>query len=173
MGRDQFLGELPSSRRSGFSHRGETRGAGPIRRPGLALPLPAHIEPRGNPADPRSATGEPRGHDRARRDGSRPLSRVDWPLRSDRFHVFAYTAAPLPMFPLPSSRWRVFLPEVPDRSIAERQSPNMEEIERPVAQRAGSSRSSPNTNRRPRCSTPTKTNACRSPPACSRSPTRW
>ncbi len=25
--------------------------------------------------------------------------KIDWPLRSDRFHVFAYTAASLPMFP--------------------------------------------------------------------------
>jgi 2-polyprenyl-6-methoxyphenol hydroxylase-like FAD-dependent oxidoreductase len=61
--------------------------------------------------------------------------KIDWPLRSDRFHVFAYTAASLPMFPLPSDRWRVFMPEVPNRSVGERQPPNMEEVERLVAGR--------------------------------------
>ena len=61
--------------------------------------------------------------------------RTEWPLRSDRFHVFAHTAGPLPMFPLPSGRWRVFVPEVPNRS-GERAAPDMQEIERLVAQRA-------------------------------------
>ena len=61
-------------------------------------------------------------------------ARTEWPLRSDRFHVFAHTAGPLPMFPLPSGRWRVFVPEVPNRS-GERAAPDMQEIERLVAQR--------------------------------------
>ncbi len=59
---------------------------------------------------------------------------VDWPLTSDHFHVFSYTAAPLVAFPLPPERWRVFLPQVPNRS-GERPPPDMAEIERLVAQR--------------------------------------
>ncbi len=59
---------------------------------------------------------------------------VDWPLRSDHFHVFSYTAAPLVAFPLPPERWRVVLPQVPNRS-GERPPPDMAEIERLVAQR--------------------------------------
>ena len=61
--------------------------------------------------------------------------RTESPLRHDRFHVFAHTAAPLPMFPLPEDRWRIFVPEVPGRVTGERRPPSMEEIERLVAQR--------------------------------------
>ena len=39
--------------------------------------------------------------------------RAESPLRRDHFDVFAHTAAPLPMFPLPENRWRIFVPEVP------------------------------------------------------------
>ena len=37
-------------------------------------------------------------------------------------------------FPLPANRWRVFLPQVPNRA-GERQPPDMQEIERLVTQR--------------------------------------
>jgi 2-polyprenyl-6-methoxyphenol hydroxylase-like FAD-dependent oxidoreductase len=60
---------------------------------------------------------------------------VDWPLRRDLFHVFSYTPAPLPMFPLPGGRWRVFMPQVPNRAVGAREAPGMAEIERLVAQR--------------------------------------
>jgi hypothetical protein len=60
--------------------------------------------------------------------------RTDWPMRSDRFHVFAQSPAVLAMFPLSSSRWRLFLAQVPNRG-SERLAPDMEEIERLVAQR--------------------------------------
>jgi 2-polyprenyl-6-methoxyphenol hydroxylase-like FAD-dependent oxidoreductase len=59
---------------------------------------------------------------------------TDWPLRSDRFHIFAHTGAVLAMFPLSSRRWRLFLAQVPNRG-GERQAPDMEEIERLAAQR--------------------------------------
>ena len=59
---------------------------------------------------------------------------VGWPLRRNHFHVFAYTAAPLPMFPLPSGRWRIFIPPVPGRA-AEREAPDVDEVERLVAER--------------------------------------
>jgi 2-polyprenyl-6-methoxyphenol hydroxylase-like FAD-dependent oxidoreductase len=59
---------------------------------------------------------------------------TDWPLRSDRFHIFAHTGAVLAMFPLSSERWRLFLAQVPNRG-PERRAPDMEEIERLVAQR--------------------------------------
>lgn len=62
-------------------------------------------------------------------------ARTASPLRRDHFHVFAKTAAPLPMFPLPEDRWRVFVPEVPGRAMNERRPPSMEEIQRLVAQR--------------------------------------
>jgi FAD binding domain len=70
--------------------------------------------------------------------------RFDWPLRRDHFHVFAYTAAPLPMFPLPSGRWRIFIPQVPNRA-AEREAPDADEVEHLVAERgpAGMSLSDP------------------------------
>ena len=62
--------------------------------------------------------------------------RTESPLRHDHFHVFAHTAAPLPMFPLPEDRWRVFVPQVPrPASTGERQPPTMDEIERLVAER--------------------------------------
>jgi 2-polyprenyl-6-methoxyphenol hydroxylase-like FAD-dependent oxidoreductase len=60
--------------------------------------------------------------------------RTDWPMPSDRFHIFAHSPAVLAMFPLSSSRWRLFLAQVPNRG-PERQAPDMEEIERLVAQR--------------------------------------
>ncbi|MBV9797677.1 MAG: FAD-dependent monooxygenase [Solirubrobacterales bacterium] len=60
---------------------------------------------------------------------------IDWPLPHDHFHVFAYTPSVLPAFPLPSRRWRVFVPQVPDRAVAEREAPTMEEIEGLVAER--------------------------------------
>ena len=59
---------------------------------------------------------------------------IDPPLRRDRFHVFAHTRGPLPMFPLPSDRWRIFLPQVPNRA-GERAAPTMQEIERLAARR--------------------------------------
>lgn len=59
---------------------------------------------------------------------------TDWPMRSDRFHIFAHSPAVLAMFPLSSSRWRVFLAQVPNRG-PQRQAPDMQEIERLVAQR--------------------------------------
>jgi hypothetical protein len=55
-------------------------------------------------------------------------------MRSDRFHVFAQSPAVLAMFPLSSNRWRLFLAQVPNRG-SERLAPDMEEIERLVAQR--------------------------------------
>ena len=60
---------------------------------------------------------------------------IDLSLPWDHFHVFAYTPAVLPAFPLPSHRWRVFVPQVPNRTVAEREAPTMEEIERLVAER--------------------------------------
>jgi 2-polyprenyl-6-methoxyphenol hydroxylase-like FAD-dependent oxidoreductase len=59
---------------------------------------------------------------------------TDWLVRSDRFHIFAHSPAVLAMFPLSSSRWRLFLPQVPGRG-PERQAPDIGEIERLVAQR--------------------------------------
>jgi 2-polyprenyl-6-methoxyphenol hydroxylase-like FAD-dependent oxidoreductase len=59
---------------------------------------------------------------------------VDWSHRNDFAHVFARTAAPLPAFPLPSGRWRLFVPEVPDRA-GERRPPDVAEIERLAAER--------------------------------------
>lgn len=60
--------------------------------------------------------------------------KTDWPLRSDRFHVFAHSGAVLAMFPLSSERWRLFLGQVPNRG-PERRAPDIQEIERLVAQR--------------------------------------
>jgi 2-polyprenyl-6-methoxyphenol hydroxylase-like FAD-dependent oxidoreductase len=57
------------------------------------------------------------------------------PLEGDRFHLFAFTRAPLVAFPLPSGRWRLFLPQVPNRA-GERPAPTIEEIERVAAERA-------------------------------------
>jgi 2-polyprenyl-6-methoxyphenol hydroxylase-like FAD-dependent oxidoreductase len=70
---------------------------------------------------------------------------IDRPLARDHFHLFAYTAPPLPVFPVPDGRWRVFLPEVAGRSRNGRP-PDMEEIERLVAIRgpAGLKLSDPN-----------------------------
>jgi 2-polyprenyl-6-methoxyphenol hydroxylase-like FAD-dependent oxidoreductase len=59
---------------------------------------------------------------------------IDGPMERDRFHIFTYTAAPMVTFPLPIERWRVFIPQVPDR-CAHRQAPTMEEIERLASQR--------------------------------------
>jgi len=60
---------------------------------------------------------------------------IESPLRNDHFHVFAYTPAVLAAFPLPANRWRVFVPQVPSRAVAEREPPTLEEIERLVAER--------------------------------------
>jgi 2-polyprenyl-6-methoxyphenol hydroxylase-like FAD-dependent oxidoreductase len=60
---------------------------------------------------------------------------IDWPFRRDHFHVFAYTPSVLPAFPLPGERWRVFVPQVPGRAVAEREAPTIEEIERLVVER--------------------------------------
>src|SRR5579859_3171843 len=60
---------------------------------------------------------------------------VQSPLRRDCFHVFARTPSVLPLFPLPGERWRVFVPQVPDRSARVREAPTFEEIERLIAQR--------------------------------------
>ena len=59
---------------------------------------------------------------------------VDPEPARDQFHVFAHAAPPLPIFPMPGGRWRMFLPQVVNRP-EERQPPNMEEIEQLVAQR--------------------------------------
>jgi 2-polyprenyl-6-methoxyphenol hydroxylase-like FAD-dependent oxidoreductase len=63
---------------------------------------------------------------------------IEWPIERQRFHVFSYTATPVVAFPLPDGRWRVFLPQVPNRA-GERQPPDMREIERLVAQRGPAS----------------------------------
>ena len=75
------------------------------------------------------------------------------------FHLYARTPAPFVALPLPSGKYRIFLPQVPNRA-SERQSPDMEEIERLVAQRgpAGLKLSDPSllaTFRSARRSTPT------------------
>jgi 2-polyprenyl-6-methoxyphenol hydroxylase-like FAD-dependent oxidoreductase len=59
---------------------------------------------------------------------------IDPPLARDHFHLFAYTAPPLPVFPMPGGRWRVFLPQVAGRSRDGRP-PDMEEIDQLVAVR--------------------------------------
>ena len=59
---------------------------------------------------------------------------IDPPIDRDRFHVFSYTDTPLIAFPLPAGRWRLFLPQVPNRA-GERQAPDMDEIERLAATR--------------------------------------
>jgi 2-polyprenyl-6-methoxyphenol hydroxylase-like FAD-dependent oxidoreductase len=59
---------------------------------------------------------------------------IDRPLARDHFHLFAYTAPPLPVFPMPGGRWRVFLPQVAGRS-RDGQRPDMEEIDQLVAVR--------------------------------------
>jgi 2-polyprenyl-6-methoxyphenol hydroxylase-like FAD-dependent oxidoreductase len=59
---------------------------------------------------------------------------LEWPVERDHFHIFTYTVAPLVTFPLPSDRWRVFLPQVPGRS-REGRAPDMEEIKRLAALR--------------------------------------
>ena len=57
---------------------------------------------------------------------------IDRSLARDHFHLFAYTAPPLPVFPMPGGRWRVFLPQVAGRSRNGRP-PVIEEIEQLVA----------------------------------------
>jgi 2-polyprenyl-6-methoxyphenol hydroxylase-like FAD-dependent oxidoreductase len=61
--------------------------------------------------------------------------RIDSSLRRDHFHVFAHTPFVLAAFPLPAERWRVFVPQVAGRAVAERDAPTIEEIERLVAER--------------------------------------
>jgi 2-polyprenyl-6-methoxyphenol hydroxylase-like FAD-dependent oxidoreductase len=60
--------------------------------------------------------------------------RTDAPLDRERFHVFSYTAAPMVMIPLPCDRWRVSLPQVPNRE-GDRRPPDMDEIRRLAATR--------------------------------------
>jgi 2-polyprenyl-6-methoxyphenol hydroxylase-like FAD-dependent oxidoreductase len=60
---------------------------------------------------------------------------IDPPLRRDRFHIFAFTPSVLPCFPMPGGRWRVFMPEVPNRGVSERAAPCLEEVARLVSQR--------------------------------------
>ena len=38
------------------------------------------------------------------------------PAAHDHFHLFAHTTTPLPVFPMPGGRWRVFVPQVAGRS---------------------------------------------------------
>ncbi|MGH2887849.1 MAG: FAD-dependent monooxygenase, partial [Solirubrobacteraceae bacterium] len=73
------------------------------------------------------------GHDYAQ-DWLMAEVNVDWPYRNDFAHIFARTAAPLPAFPLSSGRWRLFVPEVPNRG-GERRPPDMAEIEHLAAAR--------------------------------------
>jgi hypothetical protein len=97
---------------------------------------------------------------------------LHWPLVRDRFHVFAYAASPLRVFPMPGGRWRMFFPQVPNRS-RERRPPDLGEIERLVAERGRASPWSRTVTHPLRCSTPIRTSARRSPPASWRSPTGW
>ena len=78
----------------------------------------------------------------------------------DHFHIYAHTAVAFVALPLPSGRFRVFLPQVPNRGMRERTPPEMEEIERLAAQRgpAGLKLSNPDLLAAFRCyrrSTPT------------------
>jgi 2-polyprenyl-6-methoxyphenol hydroxylase-like FAD-dependent oxidoreductase len=59
---------------------------------------------------------------------------IDWQMERERFHVFSYTSAPMVCFPMPGGRWRVIMPQVPNRE-GERQAPKMQEIERLAAMR--------------------------------------
>ncbi len=59
---------------------------------------------------------------------------VQWPIERRQFHVFSYTAAPMVAFPMPAGRWRVFLPQVPNRTGG-RPQPEIDEIERVASQR--------------------------------------
>ena len=59
---------------------------------------------------------------------------IDWQIERERFHVFSYTPAPMVAFPLPGDRWRVFMPQVPNRA-GERQAPEIGEIQRIAATR--------------------------------------
>lgn len=53
----------------------------------------------------------------------------------DHFHVYIHTPVAFVTLPLPSGRFRVFLPQVPNRGVAERTAPDMQEIERLAAER--------------------------------------
>jgi 2-polyprenyl-6-methoxyphenol hydroxylase-like FAD-dependent oxidoreductase len=59
---------------------------------------------------------------------------IDWQMERERFHVFSYTSAPMVCFPMPGGRWRVVIPQVPNRA-GERQAPDMQEIEQLAAMR--------------------------------------
>ena len=81
----------------------------------------------------------------------------------DHFHIYIHTPVAFVALPLPSGRFRVFLPQVPNRGVAERTPPDMEEIERLAAQRgpAGLRLTDPDTLAAFRCyrrSTPTMRN---------------
>ncbi|MGO9976424.1 MAG: FAD-dependent monooxygenase [Solirubrobacteraceae bacterium] len=53
----------------------------------------------------------------------------------DHSHFFIATAKPFVALPLPSGRFWIFLPQVPDRGASERRPPDEQEIERLVAER--------------------------------------
>jgi 2-polyprenyl-6-methoxyphenol hydroxylase-like FAD-dependent oxidoreductase len=53
----------------------------------------------------------------------------------DHFHIYIHTPVAFVALPLPSGRFRVFLPQVPNRGVAERTPPDIEEIERLAAER--------------------------------------
>ena len=81
----------------------------------------------------------------------------------DHFHIYIHTPVAFVALPLPSGRFRVFLPQVPNRGVAERTPPDLEEIERLAAERgpAGLRLSDPDTLAAFRCyrrSTPTMRN---------------
>jgi hypothetical protein len=81
----------------------------------------------------------------------------------DHFHVYIHTPVAFVALPLPSGRFRVFLPQVPNRGLAERTPPDLDEIERLAAERgpAGLRLSDPDTLAAFRCyrrSTPTMRN---------------
>ncbi|HYB26361.1 MAG TPA: FAD-dependent monooxygenase, partial [Solirubrobacteraceae bacterium] len=54
---------------------------------------------------------------------------IDPSIERGRFHVFSFTDTPMVAFPLPAERWRLILPQVPNRA-GEREAPDMDEIER-------------------------------------------
>jgi 2-polyprenyl-6-methoxyphenol hydroxylase-like FAD-dependent oxidoreductase len=81
----------------------------------------------------------------------------------DHFRIYIHTPVAFVALPLPSGRFRVFQPQVPNRGVAERTPPDIEEIERLAAERgpAGLRLSDPDTLAAFRCyrrSTPTMRN---------------
>ena len=53
----------------------------------------------------------------------------------DHFHIYIHTPVAFVTLPLPSGRFRVFLPQVPNRGVDERTPPDIQEIERLAAER--------------------------------------